>query len=118
MHVVVYQSYTELFFHFLFTHRDSDNSQPDHSTFPVKHERKFVVFESCLFKLFSTCPVCTSTADACIIEISGSAVIIKQTCTDDSCKFVRIWTSQPYVNQMPAGNLLLSTCVLLSGTDL
>lgn len=99
-----------LFSFFLSVYRLSENKE----NLKQQTERKFLVFESKLLSLFATCPLCSSElCDASVKDISGSAVSIEQTC--NSCTYARTWSSQPHINQMPAGNLLLSSCILLSG---
>lgn len=81
---------------------------------PPDEQTKFIVFESKLLDLFTQCPVCTADTVGRIRKIVGTAVHVEQLCS--SCKYVRSWCSQPYCNQMPVGNLLLSGAILFSGS--
>jgi len=79
-------------------------------------ERKFIVFESSLLGLFASCPICAGPAEANVVKIIGTMVKIGQWCTVQNCQFTQMWFSQPFVKgKMPAGNLLLSASILLSG---
>ena len=46
-------------------------------------------------------------------HVIGTFLQIKQ--TRDLCNFVYNWNSQPFVNSIPSGNLLLSASILTSG---
>lgn len=79
-------------------------------------ERKFIVFEKSLLSLFASCPICAGPAEARVVKIIGTMVKISQWCTDQKCQFNQMWFSQPFVKgKMPAGNLLMSASILLSG---
>jgi solute carrier family 8 (sodium/calcium exchanger) len=76
-------------------------------------ETKYIVFESCLMSLFGTkCAVCYGS-----ILISktckGSLLRVTQRC--DSCAHSYTWSSQPVINDIPAGNVLISSAILASG---
>lgn len=86
-------------------------SESEHIT-PAS-ERKFIVFESKLLDLFSSCHRCASPALACIKQIVGSMLKIEQNC--GVCGHQKIWTSQPTTGAIPAGNLLMSAAILFSG---
>ena len=79
-----------------------------------RSDRKFLVFEDQLLALFQTCSICTWMSTAEIACILGTLVKIKQQCTN--CGYVRTWSSQPCIRQMPVGNLQLSAAILLSGS--
>ena len=76
-------------------------------------DTKYIVFKQELFKLFKYCPEC------------GAAVIKRNQSTQGSQLFVTLecmnnhkysWQSQPMLEGMAAGNLLLSSSILLSGS--
>ena len=67
-----------------------------------------------LFDLFKTCPRCTGEAGAEVVLESGTMVALKQICT--KCPYSHIWESQPKIRQLPLGNLVLSSAILLSGS--
>ncbi|XP_040203880.1 uncharacterized protein LOC120935917 [Rana temporaria] len=83
-------------------------------------ERKFIVFESCLNKLFLNCR-CQGKSDCpgyiaylkkyCV----GSALVVTGFCSENH-KF-HLWSSQPFIGKMPAGNLLISSALLCSGCN-
>ena len=75
------------------------------------NERKFIVFESQLDQLFSSCKTCGSICEVEKIH-NGSMVTVKAICSmNHTCK----WTSQPEVNQVPAGNILIPAAVVFTG---
>lgn len=78
------------------------------------HDRKFLVYEQCLDKLFQHCPVCSHSCSV-TTHVIGTFVSITQTCT--SCEFHRCWASQPMIGCMPAGNIHLSAAVFFSGAS-
>jgi hypothetical protein len=74
--------------------------------------RKFLVFEDNLLQLFSTCLMCGQHTEANVCQIQGTYAAVRQSC---ECGHSRRWESQPKVNGIPAGNLLLSAGILFSG---
>ena len=77
-------------------------------------EKKYIVFFSCLMELFAVCPNCTEPATAEVTKVIGTQIYVTQKCP--ACKFVRQWKSQPNIRRIPAGNLLLSSAILYSGS--
>ncbi|XP_060077692.1 uncharacterized protein LOC132557213 [Ylistrum balloti] len=77
-------------------------------------DRKFLVYESELLKLFSACPRCSSPTFGHIQQLRGTAVKILQDC--GFCSYTNVWKSQPMIGSIPAGNLLLSCAILFSGS--
>ena len=77
-------------------------------------DNKYLVFESKLLELFDRCPDCQAHT-ASSMTVTGTLLTIQQVC--GQCGFSRKWNSQPFVNQMPAGNLLLSGAILFSGSQ-
>lgn len=77
----------------------------------LNNERKFIVFESKLDQLFLLCKTCGSL---CEIKKShtGSMVTVKSTC---SMNHTSKWTSQPEINETPAGNIVIPAAVLFTG---
>ncbi|XP_070573518.1 uncharacterized protein [Ptychodera flava] len=75
-------------------------------------ETKYLVFDSSLKKLFSRCLEC----GVAVIDVStttrGSLLTAKMTCSN---MHDVVWHSQPLLNRMALGNLLLSAAILFSG---
>jgi hypothetical protein len=80
---------------------------------PPEKQRKFIVFESCLLALFAVCAACKEPTRASVGTPRGTFVKVTQWCRH--CKEERVWDSQPYIRDVPAGNLLLSTAILCAG---
>ena len=87
--------------------------EPDDS-FPVEKQSTYLVFESALLLLFSTCFFCRSSF--CTIEkwTVGSLLRIKQICSQCNGDFT--WDSQPRIGKVPAGNILISAAILYIGS--
>jgi len=73
---------------------------------------KYIVYKECLAELFKTCPMCCSGSDS-NWHIIGSCVSVTQICTN--CDFSRTWTSQPFVANVPAGNISISAAIYFTG---
>ena len=89
--------------------------EPDDS-FPVEKQSTYLVFESALLLLFSTCFFCRSSF--CTIQKQkwtvGSLLRIKQIFSQCNGDFT--WDSQPYIGKVPAGNILISAAILYTGS--
>ena len=72
------------------------------------------MYESRLLTLFDSCPSCANPTSRNIQHVHGSMVKIVQEC--GVCQYRRDWCSQPDVNGKPAGNLLISSAILFSGS--
>ncbi|XP_071852452.1 uncharacterized protein [Apostichopus japonicus] len=84
---------------------------------PPDIEAKYMVFESCLLDLFRVCPVCHGKSPQ-ISHIKGTMVVIKQLYQEPApCGLVRKWFSQPFIGNLPAGNILLSSAILFNGAS-
>ena len=77
-------------------------------------ERKYIVFESMLIKLFRCCSVCGSPTQ---LSLSTKGIFLKITRKCDLCDTQSIWESQPTIKNIPAGNLLLLAAILYSGAS-
>ncbi len=77
-------------------------------------ETKYIVFESCLLLLFTTCPSCNQKVEP-TNQTLGTLLRVTQFC--EECEYYRKWDSQPFINNVPAGNLLLSASILFAGTQ-
>ena len=83
---------------------------------PLDHkEKKYIVFESQLLKLFGLCAVCQAPTTPVVKQVMGSMVYIEQLCKE--CKYQRTWDSQPRAACTPLGNLLLSSAILCAGAS-
>lgn len=76
--------------------------------------RKFIVYEENLMDLFKNCPACLRH---CAIKSRtvGTVLHVDQTCVH--CEHHKQWASQPYVKNIPAGNLQLAAAVLFCGSS-
>ena len=87
---------------------------PDSTDKSYKHKGQtlYLVFESALLLLFSSCLHCSDHTRVEKVVI-GSFLRIIQTCS--RCRKIRVWESQPYIGKIPAGNILTSAAILYSG---
>lgn len=81
-------------------------------TSPVHLMRKYIVFEDCLMSLFSKCCKCGASTEVTKSMI-GSFLHVKQYCV--TCAATFEWDSQPFIQNIPAGNILLSSSILFCG---
>ena len=79
---------------------------------PPETDSKYIVFNSCLQKLLRFCPTCGSVVESMSEHTQGTMLTVKLVCSN---KHSIIWHSQPLINDMPAGNLVASAAILLSG---
>ncbi|KAM8977596.1 LOW QUALITY PROTEIN: uncharacterized protein RCH25_047219 [Pelodytes ibericus] len=81
--------------------------------------RKCIVFESCLDKLLCLVkcphPNCPSPVGEIKKNILGSLLSVSGKCV--SGHSLVIWESQPIYEKIPVGNLILSSAILLSGSN-
>ncbi|XP_018103333.1 uncharacterized protein LOC100158321 isoform X2 [Xenopus laevis] len=85
-------------------------------------ERKFIIFETQLDSLLRLIPCQYNDGQMCKAPISkihktveGSMVVVNLTCQNHHNAL--IWKSQPTVSNMPVGNILMSSSILLSGSS-
>ena len=92
----------------------SDDSETDEHLVSTTHaeEKKFIVFESQLSKLFTRCQNCSGILDRTTQTIVGSMVRITTDCINGHQVS---WESQPQIGRTAAGNLLIPAAVLFSG---
>lgn len=91
---------------------DSDSVYHSVTSSPEK-ETTYLVFESALLLLFQVCSVCACARTSIKKYVSGSFLRIIQSCS--RCGKVLVWESQPYIGNIPAGNLLTSAAILFAG---
>lgn len=82
------------------------------TTSPEK-QTTYLVFESALLLLFQVCTFCGYARTSIKKYVSGSFLQIIQSCS--RCGKVYVWESQPYIGNLPAGNLLTSAAILFAG---
>ena len=82
------------------------------STPPMK-QSVYLVFESSLMLLFSSCIFCGHLSTTIKKTLIGTCLCLVQTCK--KCSLQRIWESQPRIGRKPAGNILLSAAILFVG---
>ena len=63
-------------------------------------------------QLFEKCSFCVSATHPTSHKI-GTFLRIKQSCLE--CNQARVWDSQPFIANVPAGNILLSAAILFAG---
>ena len=81
----------------------------------IMKERKFVLFESKLIELLKKipCPKCTEPMASLKKLSQGTCLSVKTYCPNDH--LIVNWDSQPFLDQMPAFNLICSASTLFSG---
>ncbi|KAH7953466.1 hypothetical protein HPB49_008925 [Dermacentor silvarum] len=93
-------------------HPMSDDSMHLDGT-TLQTEKKYIVFESCLWELLSACTKCGESSTI-TKHTHGSSLTVKATCPLGHQK---VWSSQPTTNGMAAGNILLAGAILFSGAS-
>lgn len=85
---------------------------------PTEDEPKFIVFYSMLVSLFTLfCFNCKASSPSCTVKVNGTMATVRQSCK--ICSGSYVWRSQPLVfGKYPAGNILLSFAILMSGSSL
>ncbi|CAC5401197.1 unnamed protein product [Mytilus coruscus] len=96
------------------SHDSNQSTSPDSQH--ITTEPKIIAFESCLKTLFARV-VCTEcgepiSSDESTILYNGTAMKVKFLCMSGH---QTSWESQPLVNSKPAGNLMVTTAIILSG---
>ena len=89
---------------------DSDSDDDDSQTLPK--QKKFIVFENELLKLFKFCQQCGIPTDATTTTQHGSMITVKISCMSGHTV---TWESQPLVKGTAAGNLLIIVAIVFSG---
>lgn len=89
---------------------------PQEDVAELHSARKFLVFEDQLLRLFNSCLSCSGAATGVVKSVNGSCITVERQCHNSDCNATSKWTSQPYINRMPAGNLITSAAILLSGS--
>jgi hypothetical protein len=92
---------------------DTDEEEMESTPLQPDVQQKYIVFEDNLMKLFQFCPECQQPFEDVEKAFSGTLLTIKYTCLQGRAN---LWQSQPTLNGMSAGNLLLSAAILFSGS--
>ena len=82
---------------------------------PLEQVPKYLVMHSEMMELFRFCPLCGCEVTACSTRVSGTML-----CVTFSCAGIHKnerWNSQPFLRNMPAGNLLLTGAIVVSGSS-
>ena len=87
-----------------------ENSEHD----TLLSERKFIVFESSLNKLISTCQECFVPYTCLLKSTSGTLLTIEATCLNGH---TFVWHSQPRLGQKVWGNICLAGGILFTGCN-
>ena len=93
------------------TDTEDGNDSEDGSSNSAE-ERKLIIFESELDKLFRFCQQCGSIVATKTKYFKGSMVKVKTTCLQGHSN---TWQSQPSINGKATGNLLIPAAILFSG---
>ena len=75
-------------------------------------DSKYLVFEHQLFELLTRCKECGALVIKKEKNTQGTLLRVSLTCINDH---TYTWQSQPFLNRMAAGNLLVTSSILLSG---
>ncbi|XP_068089927.1 uncharacterized protein [Hyperolius riggenbachi] len=85
----------------------------------VVHDRKFIVFESCLDTLLSKlhCPIedCFEAIRKIEKKTRGTMLTVYTTCSGGHRQ--KLWQSQPIVKKFAAGNLVITSALVSSGSS-
>ena len=78
----------------------------------VEHEPKYIVLKVSYWSSFNT----VSSVMLCVRVMWATPWVLVQVVQHcDKCQARRVWDSQPYLSNVPAGNLLLSGAMLFTG---
>ena len=90
----------------------SEDIESEDDNANAAEEKKYIVFENELDKLFKFCQQCESIIATKTKHLKGSMITIKSTCLHGNSN---TWQSQSMVNGAVAGNLLIPVAILFSG---
>lgn len=89
----------------------SDSEDSDSEVIDVK-KTNFIVFWSCILPLLQVCQLCTLPAKIKRVAFKGTLAVVTTIC---SAGHHFNWRSQPTVNGMAAGNILIAGSILFTG---
>ena len=94
-------------------HSNSSQSETEDSKgVNPQDDVKFLVFKQELVKLFTSCPKCGAGIRKKLEFTLGSQLLVTLKCINGH---TYLWNRQPTIKEMAAGNLLMSSSILLSG---
>ena len=93
---------------------ESDNESDNEPVKSAVEQRKFIVFEENLDKLFLICSTCSKPTTEVSKTLVGSMVVVHSLCVDGHQSR---WQSQPMIDSKVAGNMLLAGSILFSGNS-
>lgn len=91
---------------------EEEDKTKTQSSMSPQDDTKFIVFKEKLLKLFKRCLECGAVVTEMNESTQGSQLFITMKCINEH---LTSWESQPMIDGMAAGNLLLSSSILLSG---
>ena len=91
---------------------EAEETEPENNT-PPQDDMKYIVFQNELQQLMKWCPVCGAAVIKNESITLGTLLCVTLTCL--KCHIFKL-QSQPVLGRMPAGNLLVSSAILLSGS--
>ena len=91
---------------------DLSQDETDNNAAILAKTKNFIVNEKELEKLFSVCSTCGQAVVDMKTITKSSLLSVKETCLNGHTKE---WNSQPYVDEMPLGNILIPAAVVLTG---
>uniref|UniRef100_A0A3Q2TGE0 Uncharacterized LOC105937759 n=1 Tax=Fundulus heteroclitus TaxID=8078 RepID=A0A3Q2TGE0_FUNHE len=84
------------------------------SDVPPYKQKKYIVYEDQLLKIFQSCPVCTNR---CTVDTITTGTLLRVSLLCPRCEYCSQWSSQPTENGIPLGNLQLCAAVLFTGSS-
>ena len=105
--------YTKMALYYQQFNRSGNEVESNQQFLTVEQQTTYLVFETLLLLLFSTCMFCNSHSSSIKKWIIGTFLKVIQWC--NKCKRNRIWDSQPYIGTIPACNILTSAAIFYTG---
>ena len=91
---------------------DHEDMETEHTSSSTHAKKRFLVYENELMKLLTFCPDCGAVVVTKTSSIEGSLLKVQYSCLSNHDG---IWYSQPLLDKMAAGNLLLTCATVLTG---
>ncbi|KAM7308782.1 hypothetical protein ISCGN_012415 [Ixodes scapularis] len=90
-------------------------ASPEKEAPSLVHERKFIVFESCLDQLLEACRSCAAPNTHIDKTVQGSSLQVSTLCRS---VHTETWCSQPVIRRKPVGNILVAAAILFTGCSI